>query len=138
MKRDLILGIDGGGSKILVALADRSGRLLRLSRGGGVNPMDNPGWRQELDAQLAPFVGITTTGAKNPLSQKFMAFMTGPKFQDVVPETNWMFPAGKMDKPLNPAFDKLVKPAKTLIFSPEEVAKNRKAWVDEWLSVMSK
>ncbi|MBN9232487.1 MULTISPECIES: thiamine ABC transporter substrate binding subunit [Phyllobacteriaceae] len=82
--------------------------------------------------------GITTTGAKNPLSQKFMAFMTGPKFQDVVPETNWMFPAGKMDKPLNPAFDKLVKPAKTLIFSPEEVAKNRKAWVDEWLSVMSK
>ncbi|MBN9235465.1 MULTISPECIES: N-acetylglucosamine kinase [Phyllobacteriaceae] len=63
MKRDLILGIDGGGSKILVALADRSGRLLRLSRGGGVNPMDNPGWRQELDAQLAPFVGDPRIGA---------------------------------------------------------------------------
>ncbi|HEV2506419.1 MAG TPA: thiamine ABC transporter substrate binding subunit [Mesorhizobium sp.] len=82
--------------------------------------------------------GITTTGAKNPLSEKFMAFMTSPKFQDVVPETNWMFPAGKMDKPLDPAFDKLVKPAKTLAFSPEEIAKNRKAWVDEWLNVMSK
>jgi thiamine transport system substrate-binding protein len=82
--------------------------------------------------------GITTTGAKNPLAQKFLAFMTGPDFQDAVPETNWMFPAGKTDKPLNPAFDKLVKPAKTLIFSPEEVEKNRKAWVDEWLSVMSK
>jgi len=63
VKRDLILGIDGGGSKILVALADRSGRLLRLSRGGGVNPMDNPGWRQELDAQLAPFVGDPRIGA---------------------------------------------------------------------------
>ncbi len=58
--------------------------------------------------------GITTTGAKNPLAQKFIAFMTGPKFQDVIPETNWMFPAGKTDKPLNPAFGKLVKPAKTL------------------------
>lgn len=82
--------------------------------------------------------GITTTGAKNPLSGKFMAFMTSPKFQDVVPETNWMFPVARMDKPLDPAFDKLVKPTKTLAFSPEEIAKNRKAWVDEWLNVMSK
>lgn len=82
--------------------------------------------------------GITANGAKNPLSQKFLTFMTGPGFQDAVPETNWMYPAGKTDKPLDPAFDKLVKPARTLMFSPEEVAKNRKAWVDEWLGVMSK
>jgi thiamine transport system substrate-binding protein len=82
--------------------------------------------------------GITTTGAKNPLSEKFMTFMTGPKFQDAIPETNWMFPAGKMDKPLDPVFDTLVKPAKTLLFSPQEVAASRKAWVDEWLGVMSK
>lgn len=82
--------------------------------------------------------GITLNGAKNPLSQKFLSFMTGPGFQDAIPETNWMFPAGKTDKPLDPAFDRLVKPAKTLIFSPEEVEKNRKAWVDEWLGVMSR
>lgn len=82
--------------------------------------------------------GITANGAKNPLSQKFIAFMTGPGFQDAIPETNWMFPAGKTDKPLDPAFDRLVKPVKTLMFSPEEVARNRKAWVDEWLGVMSK
>ena len=82
--------------------------------------------------------GITTTGEKNPLAQKFLAFMTGPGFQDVIPETNWMFPAGKTDKPLNPAFGKLVQPAKTLVFSPEEVEQNRKAWVDEWLAAMSR
>jgi thiamine transport system substrate-binding protein len=82
--------------------------------------------------------GITTTGAKNPLSAKFLSFMTGPGFQDAIPETNWMYPAGKMDKPLNPAFNKLVKPSKTLSFSPEEIEQNRKAWVDEWLAVMSK
>ena len=81
--------------------------------------------------------GMTTTGAKNPLSQQFLTFMTGPGFQDIIPETNWMLPAGKTDKPLNPVFDKLVQPPKTLIFSPEEVAEHRKAWVDEWLSVMS-
>jgi thiamine transport system substrate-binding protein len=82
--------------------------------------------------------GITATGTKNPLAAKFMAFMVSPAFQDVIPQTNWMFPAAKTSKPLDPAFDKLVKPAKTLIFSPEEVEKNRKAWVDEWLSVMSR
>ena len=82
--------------------------------------------------------GITTTGAKNPLAGKFMEFMTGPGFQDAIPETNWMFPAGETGKPLDPAFDRLVKPAKTLEIGAREVAANRKAWVDEWLAVMSK
>ncbi|MCO5070329.1 MAG: thiamine ABC transporter substrate binding subunit [Rhizobiaceae bacterium] len=81
---------------------------------------------------------ITTNGASNPLAAKFLEFMTGPGFQDAIPETNWMYPAGKMDTALNPAFDKLVKPSKSLLFSSEEVAKNRKEWVDEWLDAMSK
>ncbi|EJC83271.1 putative N-acetylglucosamine kinase [Rhizobium leguminosarum bv. trifolii WSM2297] len=55
MSSELILGIDGGGSKVLVALADRNGRILQTSRGGGVNPMDNPNWLQELEQHLAPF-----------------------------------------------------------------------------------
>ena len=82
--------------------------------------------------------GITTKGADNPLAARFMAFMTGPGFQDAIPETNWMFPAGKTSAPLNPVFDELVKPSETLIFTPDEVAANRQAWVDEWLSVMSR
>ncbi|WP_168879896.1 N-acetylglucosamine kinase [Rhizobium sp. P28RR-XV] len=56
MSDDLILGIDGGGSKVLVALADRAGNVLRMSRGSGVNPMDNPNWRRELDRSLRPFM----------------------------------------------------------------------------------
>ncbi|MBB3236187.1 thiamine ABC transporter substrate binding subunit [Phyllobacterium endophyticum] len=79
----------------------------------------------------------TANGAKNPLSAQFLAFITSPAFQDTIPESNWMFPAAKTSGPLNPAFDTLVKPAKTLIFSPEEVARNRKAWIEEWLSAMS-
>ena len=82
--------------------------------------------------------GVTTTGAKNPHAAEFIAFMTGPAFQDVIPETNWMFPAGKTDKPLNPAFGKLVESPKTLIFTADEVAINRKAWIDEWLAAMSR
>lgn len=80
----------------------------------------------------------TTTGAKNPLAQQFLSFMTGPGFQDVIPETNWMLPAGKTSQPLNEAFSKLPQPEKTLLFSPEEVAEHRKAWIDEWLAATSK
>ena len=56
MSDDLILGIDGGGSKVLAALADRAGNVLLMSRNGGVNPMDNPNWRRELDLALRPFL----------------------------------------------------------------------------------
>ncbi|MBX5162231.1 MULTISPECIES: BadF/BadG/BcrA/BcrD ATPase family protein [unclassified Rhizobium] len=55
MSDELILGIDGGGSKVFVALADRSGRILRSARGRGVNPMDNPNWLEELEQHLLPF-----------------------------------------------------------------------------------
>lgn len=80
----------------------------------------------------------TTKGAENPLTKQFLEFMTGPGFQDAIPETNWMFPAGETSGPLNPAFDRAVKPAKTLAFSPEEIAANRDAWIREWLDVMSR
>lgn len=80
----------------------------------------------------------TKKGASNPLAKKFLSFMTGAKFQDAIPETNWMYPAGRTDRPLDPVFDEMVDPAKTLKFSPKEVAQNRKAWIDEWLSAMSR
>ena len=80
----------------------------------------------------------TKKGAGNPLAKEFLSFMTAAKFQDAIPETNWMYPAGKTDEPLNPVFGDLVDPAKTLKFSSEKVAQNRKAWIDEWLSAMSR
>ncbi|MDA4635830.1 thiamine ABC transporter substrate-binding protein, partial [Escherichia coli] len=79
----------------------------------------------------------TVNGVKNPLSAQFLAFMTSPAFQDAIPENNWMYPAAKTTDALNPAFEILVQPVKTLAFPSEEVAKNRKAWIDEWLAAMS-
>ena len=80
----------------------------------------------------------TAKGAENPLTKQFLEFMTGAGFQDAIPETNWMFPAGETSATLNPAFERAVKPVKTLAFSPEEVAANRETWVREWLDVMSR
>lgn len=88
---------------------------------------------QYLQVEVA---GMTAKGAGNPLARQFLRFMTGPAFQDAIPETNWMYPAAAGARPLDPAFGAL--PAKTLVFSPEEVSANRKAWVDEWLAAMSR
>lgn len=63
MSSELILGIDGGGSKALVAVADRAGQVVRVARGEGVNPINNRNWRQALGIQLRPFAGDAALAA---------------------------------------------------------------------------
>jgi thiamine transport system substrate-binding protein len=82
--------------------------------------------------------GIIANSPERALAQRFLNFMDGPGFQDAIPENNWMFPAGETSSPLPATFDKLVKPDRTFLFTPEEVAENRRAWIDEWLNAMSK
>jgi thiamine transport system substrate-binding protein len=82
--------------------------------------------------------GLIDKSPRRELAQKFIAFMMGPGFQDQIPTNNWMFPAGQISAPLPAAFDTLVKPDKTLIYSPLEVDQNRRAWIDEWLNAMAK
>jgi len=82
--------------------------------------------------------GLIETSPHRALAETFMAFMMGPGFQDQIPTSNWMFPAGTTSSPLPDAFNALVKPAKTLLFSPEDVARNHRAWIDEWLNAMAK
>jgi thiamine transport system substrate-binding protein len=78
-------------------------------------------------------------GAQNPdLARQFLAFMTGPGFQDHIPTGNWMFPAGETSEALPDAFSQLVQPDTTLMLPPSEVAENRRAWIDEWLAAMSR
>jgi thiamine transport system substrate-binding protein len=98
--------------------------------------------------QAAPFAeghyiqievaGMTKNAKDQALAGQFLAFMTGPEFQSIIPTTNWMMPVGETKEPLPEAFGKLVNPEKTFLMSPQEVAANRKAWIDEWLAAMSK
>jgi thiamine transport system substrate-binding protein len=71
------------------------------------------------------------------LARSFLKFMISPAFQDIIPENNWMLPAAATSTPLNPVFGKLIQPKVTLTVTPEESAKNRKAYVDEWLGATS-
>ncbi|MBW8318038.1 MAG: thiamine ABC transporter substrate binding subunit [Arenimonas sp.] len=81
--------------------------------------------------------GILKTAPQKELARQFMAFMVSPGFQDTIPTNNWMMPAAATSEPLPEAFGKLVSPEKTFLMSPDEVAKNRKAWIDEWLAAMT-
>ena len=98
--------------------------------------------------QAAPFseghylqievAGLIEASPEKALAQKFLAFMMTPGFQDFIPTNNWMLPAGEIKDALPDAFGKVVKPEKTLLFTPDEVFKNRRVWMDEWLNTLSK
>lgn len=81
--------------------------------------------------------GILKNAPNKALAKQFVAFMLTTGFQDAIPENNWMMPVAATSSPLPEAFSKLVQPTKTFLMDPQEVAKNRKAWIDEWLAAMS-
>ena len=84
-------------------------------------------------------VAARTATSQNPdLAKRFMAFMLSPGFQNVIPASNWMFPAAATSEPLPGAFAKLVQPTRSLLMAPEEVAGKRAAWVYGWLRGMSR
>ncbi|OJT99986.1 MAG: thiamine ABC transporter substrate binding subunit [Rhizobium sp. 63-7] len=81
--------------------------------------------------------GLLKNAKDKQLARDFLSFMIGPGFQDTIPTNNWMMPVSATSQPLPDAFGKLVVPQKTFLMSPEEVASNRAAWIDEWLAAMS-
>ncbi len=87
---------------------------------------------QYLQVEVA---GVTAHAPHPELAHKFLAFMVTSRFQDVIPTMNWMFPVTPVTGGLPSAFPSL--PKKSLMIAPEDVAAHRKAWVDEWLAVMS-
>ena len=52
-----MLGIDGGGSKTLLALAEPAAASRQPSRGAGINPMDRPSWREALATLVGRVAG---------------------------------------------------------------------------------
>jgi thiamine transport system substrate-binding protein len=67
-----------------------------------------------------------------------MAFVLSEPFQSAMPEGNWMMPAKAPAGGLPEAFRNIVTPAKALLFTPEEVQQNRRAFVDGWLNATTR
>lgn len=82
--------------------------------------------------------GLTRTTKQPELAKRFMAFILSEPFQSAMPEGNWMMPAKTSPSGLPAAFKDLVQPDKALLFTPEEVQQNRRAFTDGWLNATAR
>ena len=72
------------------------------------------------------------------LADQFMAFMVSDTFQNIIPTTNWMYPAVTPADGLPDGFDTLLTPEKSLLLSSEDAAAARGAALDEWRAALSR
>ena len=68
------------------------------------------------------------------LAQRFMQFIVSERFQELIPEGNWMYPVTGVKLP--DGFNQHETPAKTLQLDSKQLPQ-RKAWVKEWLQAVS-
>jgi thiamine transport system substrate-binding protein len=82
--------------------------------------------------------GMTRTTKQPELARKFMAFILSEPFQSALPETNWMYPAKNPSSGTPAAFKGMIEPSQALLFTPEEVQQNRRAFTDAWLNATAR
>lgn len=72
------------------------------------------------------------------LADRFLQFVVSDAFQSIIPTTNWMYPAVTPKDGLPEGFEKLVKPAKSLLLPEDEAASVRDAALAEWRDALSR
>ncbi len=72
------------------------------------------------------------------LADRFLDFMLSDAFQEVVPTTNWMYPAKTPAAGLPEGFKTLPKPLESLIYAPDEARAARDEALAEWLDALSR
>ena len=84
-------------------------------------------------------VAARTAASDEPeLAQRFLAFMLTPGFQRHIPAANIMRPVIDLADELPEEFRSLPVTPTLAPFSQEEVARNRRAWIDEWLEHLTR
>lgn len=83
------------------------------------------------------YVGILK-GAKNPdLAQKFVDFLLSTQFQEDMPLQMYVFPVNSQAK-LPEVFTKYAQiPAKPATLAPDDIAKNRDTWIQQWTEAVT-
>ncbi len=72
------------------------------------------------------------------LAHQFLTFMMTDAFQSAIPEGNWMYPVKTPAAGLPASFADLIKPAKSLAFTPDEVLAMRRALIEGWQNAISR
>ncbi len=83
-------------------------------------------------------VAAKLAGTDQPeLADQFLQFMVSDAFQQIIPTTNWMYPAVTPASGLPEGFDTLIVPEKSLLFGAEKAAAVRDQALAEWLGALS-
>ena len=80
--------------------------------------------------------GMIRTTKQPELAKRFMRFVLSDEFQSLMPEGNWMMPAKAIALPAS--FSAVIRPEKTMLFTPEETRDHRRAFIEEWLAATAK
>ena len=72
------------------------------------------------------------------LADQFLTFMTSAAFQEVIPQTNWMYPAYAIPTGLPSGFEQMITPEVSLMFDPKEASALRDATLSEWRAALSR
>ncbi|MBD3727659.1 MAG: thiamine ABC transporter substrate-binding protein, partial [Moraxella osloensis] len=84
-------------------------------------------------------VSAMLKSSKNPqLARAFLNFTQQKTFQEIIPTTNWMLPAALPKNAWPAGFDQLVVADPVLLMADEDVARQRKNWINEWLRALVK
>lgn len=84
-------------------------------------------------AQVEVAVKVKSS-VQQKLADQFMDFILSPEFQSVIATGNWMYPV--TDVALPKEFEQLTMPNKSLSFTAQEVADNRRVWIREWQNAL--
>jgi thiamine transport system substrate-binding protein len=82
--------------------------------------------------------GKLASSKQQALADQFLAYLAADAAQAVIPTTNWMYPAKTPAAGLPAGYETLIKPSKSLLYSPAEAEGLRQAAVEEWQTALSK
>ena len=83
-------------------------------------------------------VAMTNTSKEPKLAKTFMEFVLSETFQEMIPTSNWSFPAKLDPKKLPSGFANLDMPKKALFYNELDAQKYRDIVINEWLEAFQK
>ena len=86
-----------------------------------------------MQIEVAAIVG---SSQNKELAEEFMQFMLSDTVQNIIPTTNWVYPATSTAEGLPEGFKTLHVPEKSLLIDGVEVEKSRTDWIDQWVETL--
>ena len=88
-------------------------------------------------AQIEVAAKLASTD-QSELADQFLAFMVSDAFQNIIPTTNWMYPAVTPANGLPDGFETLITPKSTLLLDAAMAGEMRDKALTEWLGALSR